>query len=123
MIASTQEKSTTRAPGMHHLHYAPTTKTILLEPGNIVAFLQTLHASDLPVGLVMYSHLDLLQANHPNVFYVKMSADPTSYAHELYRTLRAMDNQHYKRIVIEAVPKGVEWDAIRDRLQKASGAT
>jgi L-threonylcarbamoyladenylate synthase len=121
VIASTNEKIATRAPGMHHLHYAPETKTILIEPKNIAAFLATLRASDLPVGLVMYSQLGLLQTNHPNVFYVKMSDEPHAYAHELYRTLRAMDNQHYKRIVIEAVPNGVEWDAIRDRLQKASG--
>jgi L-threonylcarbamoyladenylate synthase len=121
IIAATHEKSATRAPGMHHVHYAPTTKTVLIEPNNMATFLQTLRASDLPIGLVMYSHLDLLQNNHPDVYYVKMPADPVQYAHELYRTLRAMDNQQYKRIVIEAVPNDEAWDAIRDRLHKASG--
>jgi len=111
----------TRAPGMHHLHYAPETKTTLIAPENIADFLKNLRQTDLPIGLVMYSNLDLMQGIHPDVYYVRMSDDPLQYAHDLYRVLRALDNQHYKRIVIESVPDNIEWEAIRDRLQKASG--
>lgn len=118
-----QEKITTRVPGSHHVHYAPITKTTLIAPNDIAPFLETLQSKDLPIGLLMYSHLDLIKTQHPDVYYVKMASDPAQYAHELYRTLRAMDHQHYKHILIEAVPKGIAWDAIRDRLIKATGST
>ena len=110
-------------PGSHHVHYAPATKTALIAPDDIAAFLQAVSPAELPVGIVMVSHLDLIKIQHPDVYYVKMSSDPAQYAHELYRTLRALDHQHYKRILIESVPEGSEWDAIRDRLTKATGSS
>lgn len=113
----------TRAPGMHSLHYAPQTKTSTIDKKNIPAFLQTIKKNDLPMVFAMYSDLDLLQVNQVDVDYVKLPADAAGYAHDLYRTLRALDGQHYKRIMIEGVPEGNEWEAIRDRLFKATGGT
>ena len=55
------------------------------------------------------------------IHWVNMPTDANAYAHALYRTLRLLDNQHFKRIIIEAVPETLEWEAIRDRLCKASG--
>ena len=49
-----------------------------------------------------------------------MPQNSKDYAHALYFILRDLDKKHYQQIIIEAVPEGVQWDAIRDRLQRAS---
>lgn len=115
-VLSRQDSATVRVPGMHHLHYAPTTKTVLMEAKDIRDFLQTNHS---PLALITHSQFD---ANTwENVRHVQLSQQASAYAHDLYRTLRELDNQHFNIIVIEAVPESREWDAIRDRLKKASG--
>lgn len=106
------EAPTIRAPGMHHLHYAPTTKTCLLK----TAELKTLKPENLPCVLVTYSDIKPL----PGFSLTKMPNDPKQYAHDLYRILRDLDHQHFKCIIIEEVPTTPEWEAIRDRLSKAS---
>lgn len=116
VVLSRQDSPVIRAPGMHHLHYAPTTKTVLMEMKDINDFLQT---NDLPVALVTHSQFDLHEFR--NVHHVQLSHDAMVYAHDIYRTLRELDNQHFNCIVIEAVPESAEWEAIRDRLRKASG--
>lgn len=107
-----------RSPGMHHLHYAPTTKTSLIETAAIPLFLQSLKPEDLPLALVLRSKLQNGQSEHIQV--VNMPQAATDYAHDLYQTLRLLDNQKVKQIIIETVPDSLEWEAIRDRLNKAS---
>jgi L-threonylcarbamoyladenylate synthase len=43
-------------------------------------------------------------------------------AHELFAVLRELDAPGLTQIWVEAVPDGVEWDGVRDRLQRASAA-
>lgn len=114
-----QEKTTTRAPGMHHLHYAPTTQTQLIATNDIISAVHALDDAALPI--VCLAHSDVCFPQRKGVYWVNMSATPTAYAHELYRTLRSLDSQQYKAIWIEAVSEEAEWEAIRDRLNKATG--
>ncbi|HTM64412.1 MAG TPA: L-threonylcarbamoyladenylate synthase [Gammaproteobacteria bacterium] len=104
-----------RAPGMHHLHYAPETRTELIS----AARLQILTAAELP-AVYLYHH-EIPSELHAQVTAVKMPANAAAYAHELYAVLRAQDQQQFQRIFIETVPDAPEWDAIRDRLIKACG--
>ncbi len=115
---SRQDAPDLRAPGMHHLHYAPVTQTMLMESKAIPALVASLRPDDLPVALVMHSqaHAEIDKRVHR----VQMPDDAAAYAHELYRTLRELDHQQYRRIIVETVPETAEWDAIRDRLSKAS---
>lgn len=119
-VASAVIETVTKVPGMHHLHYAPTTKTSLIEHFDIPVLLHTITEKDLPVVLMVRS--EPLIPVTDQVFWVQMPAGAKEYAHELYRTLRSLDNQHYQRIIIENVPNEVEWLAIRDRLKKATGS-
>lgn len=107
-----------RSPGMHHLHYAPRTKTQLVAIDAIADVLHQLTPEDLPTVFVVRSDDAMLHTQH--VHWVKMPQDPIQYAHDLYRTLRSLDGEHFKSIIIEEVPNTPEWDAIRDRLAKAS---
>ncbi|MFZ2314830.1 MAG: L-threonylcarbamoyladenylate synthase [Gammaproteobacteria bacterium] len=119
-VASAAIETATKVPGMHHLHYAPITKTSLIEHFDIPLFLQTIAASDLPVVL-MVRNVPLIPMTD-QVFWVKMPSDPKEYAHDLYRTLRSLDSQQYQRIIIENVPNERNWCAIADRLKKATGS-
>ena len=118
-----------KVPGMHLLHYAPMTKTRLIASADIPGLWRLLTSDDLPAVLLTYSHhlndLPSLRGAGGVDLLLKevMASDPTAYAHDLYRTLRRLDQQHLKQIIIEAVPETAAWEAIRDRLSKASGST
>lgn len=118
-VALSRQDTPVRAPGMHHVHYAPMTRTTLVDTNEIPNMLNSLDPNDLPIVFVIYNDSASPQIDHVN--WVKMPSTPAGYAHDLYRTLRVLDNEHFKRIVIERVPEGAEWEAIRDRLTKACG--
>lgn len=114
-----QDTPLVRAPGMHHLHYAPVTTTVLLSSANIPDFIAALRPDDFPVAILTHSQMAL--SDIKKIHRVQASQDATTYAHDLYSTLRSLDNLHFQCIIIEDVPNGTEWEAIRDRLNKASG--
>ncbi len=103
-----QPKSDIRVPGQHIVHYAPRTKTVVMAS-------HVLHQMQGNVAFMVLS--DFVSTNK----VVKMSSSPDEYARELYRVLRELDKLGFEKIVVEAVPSGIAWDAIRDRLKKASG--
>jgi L-threonylcarbamoyladenylate synthase len=115
-----QDTPVPKAPGSHHVHYAPTTKTTIVTTQDIPACVQALSNDELPVVCMVHSNTTFPKVK--DVFWVNMPDKPAGYAHELYRTLRSMDQQGYRKIIVEAVPDASDWDAIRDRLMKASGA-
>jgi L-threonylcarbamoyladenylate synthase len=102
-----------RVSGSLVSHYAPMTPTHLVESAAISDFLNEI---ELPAVVMGFEKTFSLSS----VDFVQMPHDAKTYAHELYQVLRQLDKKHYCHIVIEAVPKEVEWDAIRDRVEKAS---
>lgn len=110
--------STTRAPGMHHLHYAPMTKTRVLTQSELIEFLSGLQATDLPMAILRYSDISIPDTT--SLHCITMPKQAAQYAHDLYHTLRSVDHQNFKQIIIEAPPKTTEWVAIYDRIYKAS---
>ena len=50
----------------------------------------------------------------------RMPQDAAQTAHQLFAVLREFDQQGVKLIWIETPPDGIEWDAVRDRLQRAA---
>ena len=46
--------------------------------------------------------------------------EPARYAHDLYANLRALDATRAATIVVEAVPDDPAWQAVRDRLLRAT---
>jgi L-threonylcarbamoyladenylate synthase len=121
MPIAVSPQETVRVPGMHHVHYAPSTRTLLMNTSEIINFLKTLKDDELPIILLIHTELSLPAVN--KTFCVNMPNQAKAYAHELYRVLRSLDQERPKYIIIEDVPNTIEWQAIRDRLQKASGRT
>ena|SRR3989338_2799655 len=108
-----------KAPGQYHLHYAPVTKTVLIPPREILQSLHRLETDDFPVAVMSRATGEELALSSP-IHWVTMPIEASHYAHDLYHTLRMLDQKHFKQIMIEAVPDGIEWEAIRDRLLKAT---
>ncbi len=114
---STSYHHAPRVSGSLESHYAPVTKTQLFSAVEISQLLTTVSEADLPIALVLRTPV---VTDNKKINCVMMPPDAKSYAHALYQTLRTLDNQQVKRIVIEDVPEDGEWLAIRDRLVKAS---
>lgn len=92
------------SPGMHHRHYSPSTKLVLIAP------------DERPVGgrgVVMSHRSDARSA-------LRMPPEPKGYAAALYATLHELDGQGLDWIAVERVPDGAAWAGIRDRLARAA---
>ncbi len=112
-----KEKNSPRVSGSLETHYAPTTKTRLMTSEQLGDFLKTVEANDLPVAILAFQSIKTTNEIHVTT----MPRSPTEYAHDLYFVLRELDKKQFKQIIIQTVPELSEWDAIRDRLQKAAG--
>jgi L-threonylcarbamoyladenylate synthase len=109
--------SSTRAPGTLASHYAPITETKIIGSNELVAVVAQMAADGRRVAVFARRPAP---SEHPNVAWHTAPSEPQAYAHMLYAALRELDALHYDRIVVEAVPDGEEWLAVRDRLQRAA---
>lgn len=110
-----------RAPGQLARHYAPRTPlelsadaphrvVALLGAGRRVGWLTT--TADSPTTRHLAASHDLV--------IVPMPAEPVAYAAMLYAALHALDKRELAAIVVDTPPDTDAWQAIRDRLTRAS---
>jgi L-threonylcarbamoyladenylate synthase len=102
-LASAPPGGPKRSPGMYPRHYAPQAPVILtevLEPG------QAGLTFDDPVGDDQ----------------IRMPLDPVAYGATLYDALHKLDQGEPDAIFVELPPETPDWEAVLDRLKKASGA-
>ncbi len=95
------------SPGMHHRHYSPRTRLMLVSgpeqlPGLDGAYLWHTRPAAVKRSLQMPAH-------------------PEAYAAQLYATLHQLDHESLPWIAVEAPPGQPEWSAILDRLTRAAG--
>ncbi|MBC8065444.1 MAG: threonylcarbamoyl-AMP synthase, partial [Chlorobia bacterium] len=100
-VADSLEPDVKRSPGMYRRHYAPQTPAILVS-----------ELGEKDAGLTFRVPQNLNQ--------IQMSADPRRYGAELYDALHRLDSLGSGRIVIQAPPNTPEWEAVWDRLRKAT---
>lgn len=91
-----------RSPGMYPRHYAPASKLVLVDA-----------VPDDAPGLVLDGPRTPL--------HIKMPADPVAYAATLYDALHRLDQMGRDAIYVQRPPALPEWEAVLDRLSKASG--
>jgi L-threonylcarbamoyladenylate synthase len=96
------------SPGMHPRHYSPRTRLLLVKNGEVP-----------DQGRGIY-----LKHKHPpgrsGVAIVQMPLAPAEYAAALYDKLHEADAAGYDWIAVGAPPETPDWEAIRDRLRRAS---
>ena len=108
-----------RASGTLASHYATRTQALLVEPELMRAELAQLAARDERVAVLART------VRRPDDFdgtWLGAPHDAARYAHDLYANLRALDGAGADAIVIEAVPESDVWQAVRDRLVRATHA-
>jgi L-threonylcarbamoyladenylate synthase len=115
-ISSTHAASP-RVSGSHVSHYAPRTPTRLVKFEAISQAIASLSADDFPIAVLTREYLGRALTG---VEFISMPVEAEQYAHDLYATLRACDQKNLRRILVESVPENDKWDAIRDRLQRAT---
>jgi L-threonylcarbamoyladenylate synthase len=106
-----------RASGTLPSHYAPRTAAATVAAGALLADVEQRTERDEKVAVLART------ISAPAGFtgtWIKAPAAATSYAHELYANLRALDAADADYILIENVPDDDSWTAIRDRLARAA---
>jgi L-threonylcarbamoyladenylate synthase len=104
-----------QSPGQNRRHYAPA-GIVRIAPR---PELQSV-ASRLPgrVGALVRGDTPA----PPAIAVARLPEEPAGYARGLYAALRDLEDADCTAIVIEQVPVGPEWDAVRDRLTRAAAA-
>jgi len=94
-----------RASGMLDQHYAPRTRLRLVDAAA---------AADAPDDVALWCWSGRYRRWPP------APGEPVRYAHELYASLRHLDELAMREIWVERPPDGVGWVAIHDRLRRAA---
>jgi L-threonylcarbamoyladenylate synthase len=110
--------SAPRAPGTLAAHYAPGTPVELVGANDLARRVASLRA--LGMKLAVWSR-DPVLANA--VEWLEAPTEPLAYGHQLYDSLRRLDALGVDRLLVETVPEGEAWDAVRDRLARAAAGS
>ena len=104
-----------RASGTLAAHYAPRTALSLVHPGALEEDLTS--PSSAAVLALREAPLDVRV-----MMWITAPFDAARYGHDLYANLRTLDAAGAKRIVVETPPDTPAWEAVNDRLARASAA-
>lgn len=104
-----------RSPGQHRRHYAPRAKTYVTD--DPVTMLARFAQQGLTAAWIAFGE-ESTDAHHGPI--ARMPNRAVDYARELYSALRRLDGANVDVIVISRPPTGPEWEAIHDRLSRAS---
>jgi L-threonylcarbamoyladenylate synthase len=106
-----------RVPGALASHYAPRTPLALMTAAELPARLAALRGKKVAV---------LSRAEFPSgmkdVSWQTAPRAVAAYAHELYASLRRLDDLGCVTILVEAPPATPEWQGVNDRLQRAASS-
>lgn len=114
--------SAPRVSGSLSAHYAPKTKMFLYEKEHLQDLLKSHAQPDSKIAWVHFKDESLtLQRLDSYVLTEIVIPDSAQIlAQQLYALLRQLDQSSYDLIAFEHLPKGDAWDAIRDRLGRAT---
>ena len=111
-----------RAPGTLAAHYAPRARLRLWPAAALAAALDT--PATWPAGLAVYSRRPVAAAAQPSPAcgWRRMPDDPLAAAHDLFATLRCLDDDGAAEIWVEQPPDTPAWEGVLDRLRRAASA-
>ncbi len=112
-----------RVPGSTASHYAPVVPMSVLGREALMALLESL--ADAAKGVAVIARTPPPAALRPRVdsgalLWSAIGGDAAAYAHDLYAVLHDLETRAVSRILVEEPPSKPEWQAIRDRLQRAA---
>jgi L-threonylcarbamoyladenylate synthase len=121
VLAKPLAKTTTNAPrvsGSLDSHYAPHTTTVMLDGDGLEIFLDASRDAGKRVGLIFHSSRFTKAKANDRIELAHETA--AKYEHDIYAALRKLDESRVDLIAIESPPTGSEWDAVNDRLRRAT---
>ncbi len=104
-----------KAPGSLAAHYAPATPLRLLESALLESEATRLARAGTVTVLARRAPLSAV-----NCRWMRLPEEAAAFGHDLYARLREADAQGGASILIEVLPATPEWEAARDRLQRAA---
>lgn len=111
------DTSSPRVSGSLESHYAPRTPAVLVTAEAIDAAWARPGAA-----LGVLSRRPRPPGDRAGL-WVAAPNDAEGYAHDLYANLRRLDEAGCERILVEALPDGPDWSAVRDRVGRATTAS
>ncbi len=109
-----------KSPGLLKKHYAPRARLVIWSWPDESALLSQVKSSGVPApktSVIAHTQIPSGQA------FGRVSViphDPESFARAIYAELHECDELGAELIVVEELPEGIEWNAIRDRLTRAA---
>jgi len=107
-----------RASGTLESHYAPRTPSFLMTRDELRSRVSGLDAASSARTAVLAHSLPSVASFGGH--WRAAPTDPVAYAHDLYANLRELDATGARELWIEAPADTPEWDAIADRLRRAT---
>ncbi len=92
-----------KSPGMYRRHYAPNARVVLVDS-------------------LTEGQIGLSFEEPANPQQIKMPDDPIAYGAVLYTALRRLDKPETDTIFVQEPPDEPQWEAVLDRLRKASAS-
>jgi L-threonylcarbamoyladenylate synthase len=118
-----RDEAAPKASGTLEAHYAPRAKLRLMPAEMLRQALQVLDAPGQAASLKLAVYCRTVpRAAARGAIYRAMPAEAVPAAHQLFSTLRELDDQGAHLIWVETPPDTPEWDGVRDRLQRAAAA-
>jgi L-threonylcarbamoyladenylate synthase len=111
---------TPRVPGGLPQHYAPQTRVVIVSTPELEPRIEELVAEDKRVAVLAQRPPRLARSN---VTWINAGRRADVFQHDLYANLRSLDKAGAVAILVEEVPDGLPWAAVRDRLARASAPT
>jgi L-threonylcarbamoyladenylate synthase len=108
-----------RVPGSDVKHYAPSTKLSLVQSETLEEVVAQLTAGHERVAVLA---MRPPRTANKYMTWVNAGRRAEAYGRELYVNLRSLDKSGAREILVEEVPDGEGWDAVRDRLRRAASA-
>ena len=116
-LLATPGAQSPRAPGTLAKHYAPRTPVMLVESDLIDELARSFARQGQRVAVLARN------ARQPlidKLTWIAAPESPAGYAHDLYASLRQLDDAGCDVMIVEEPPLAMEWAAVRDRLGRAA---
>jgi L-threonylcarbamoyladenylate synthase len=111
------EGGTIASPGMLDRHYAPDAITRLFDPRDLASALGQVPASA-RIGAVVRTVA--APKDERIVAWELLGNDPVMFAREIYGALHRLEAAGVTYVLLETLPPSPEWEAVADRLRRAS---
>ena len=119
-----QEGARAVSPGQQSIHYAPKAPAFRFESTIFPRIIRELSGhADAVCAVLHLSPLPEDQAPPPPHHFIHMPLDSKAYAKRLYASLREVDVRGIAGIYVEMPPAEPAWEAVRDRITRATKQT